>query len=111
MEDPECVRCSACVQQCPTGVLAFGRYDGREHHPRSAPGLARAHAVRIRLRLRCLADTIQAAGERLVSAPRKSKADHKLRSAFNDILGLTRLAKTETLGAGAREIFQMLKES
>jgi len=27
MEDPECVRCSACVQQCPTGVLAFGRYD------------------------------------------------------------------------------------
>lgn len=26
MEDPECVRCSACVQQCPTGVLAFGRY-------------------------------------------------------------------------------------
>ncbi|MEO6568798.1 MAG: 4Fe-4S binding protein, partial [Opitutaceae bacterium] len=31
MEDPECVRCSACVQQCPTGVLAFGRYDG-EHN-------------------------------------------------------------------------------
>ncbi len=28
MQDPECVRCSACVQQCPTGVLAFGRYDG-----------------------------------------------------------------------------------
>jgi ferredoxin len=27
MQDPECVRCSACVQQCPTGVLAFGRYD------------------------------------------------------------------------------------
>jgi len=26
MEDPECVRCSACVQQCPTGVLSFGRY-------------------------------------------------------------------------------------
>ena len=26
MEDPECVRCSACVQACPTGVLAFGRY-------------------------------------------------------------------------------------
>jgi len=25
MEDPECVRCSACVQQCPTGVLNFGR--------------------------------------------------------------------------------------
>jgi len=25
MADPECVRCSACVQQCPTGVLSFGR--------------------------------------------------------------------------------------
>jgi ferredoxin len=25
MEDPECVRCSACVQSCPTGVLQFGR--------------------------------------------------------------------------------------
>ena len=25
MEDPQCVRCSACVQQCPTGVLSFGR--------------------------------------------------------------------------------------
>jgi ferredoxin len=27
MEDPECVRCSACVQSCPTGVLSFGRFD------------------------------------------------------------------------------------
>jgi NosR/NirI family nitrous oxide reductase transcriptional regulator len=26
MADPQCVRCSACVQQCPTGVLSFGRY-------------------------------------------------------------------------------------
>ncbi len=26
MQDVECVRCSACVQQCPTGVLQFGRY-------------------------------------------------------------------------------------
>jgi NosR/NirI family nitrous oxide reductase transcriptional regulator len=25
MEDPECVRCSACVQSCPTGVLQFGQ--------------------------------------------------------------------------------------
>ena len=25
MADPECVRCSACVQSCPTGVLSFGR--------------------------------------------------------------------------------------
>ncbi len=27
MEDPQCVRCSACVQSCPTGVLQFGRVD------------------------------------------------------------------------------------
>ncbi len=27
MEDPECVRCSACVQACPTNVLSFGRVD------------------------------------------------------------------------------------
>ena len=33
MADPQCVRCSACVQQCPTGVLSFGRYadaDGKK---------------------------------------------------------------------------------
>jgi len=29
MADPECVRCSACVQSCPTGVLTFGQVDGR----------------------------------------------------------------------------------
>jgi len=29
MEDPECVRCSACVQSCPTGVLSFGRFDDK----------------------------------------------------------------------------------
>ncbi len=29
MADPECVRCSACVQSCPTGVLTFGRVDRR----------------------------------------------------------------------------------
>lgn len=27
MADPECVRCSACVQSCPTGVLEFGQID------------------------------------------------------------------------------------
>ena len=27
MADPECVRCSACVQSCPTGVLQFGQVD------------------------------------------------------------------------------------
>jgi NosR/NirI family transcriptional regulator, nitrous oxide reductase regulator len=26
MQDPQCVRCSACVQECPTGTLAFGRF-------------------------------------------------------------------------------------
>jgi len=29
MADPECVRCSACVQGCPTGVLSFGQVDRR----------------------------------------------------------------------------------
>jgi len=29
MADPECVRCSACVQGCPTGVLSFGQIDRR----------------------------------------------------------------------------------
>jgi len=29
MDDVECVRCSACVQECPTGTLSFGRADAR----------------------------------------------------------------------------------
>jgi NosR/NirI family transcriptional regulator, nitrous oxide reductase regulator len=29
MADPQCVRCSACVQGCPTGVLWFGQVDRR----------------------------------------------------------------------------------
>ena len=29
MADPECVRCSACVESCPTGVLEFGQVDRR----------------------------------------------------------------------------------
>jgi ferredoxin len=29
MQDPQCVRCSACVQTCPTGTLAFGSVDRR----------------------------------------------------------------------------------
>ncbi|MHC4548506.1 MAG: NAD(P)-binding domain-containing protein [Planctomycetota bacterium] len=28
MTDVECVRCSACVQECPTGTLSFGQADG-----------------------------------------------------------------------------------
>jgi polyferredoxin len=27
MADPECVRCFACVETCPTGVLEFGQVD------------------------------------------------------------------------------------
>ncbi|MEE2890139.1 MAG: NAD(P)-binding domain-containing protein [Planctomycetota bacterium] len=26
--DPQCVRCSACIEECPTAVLAFGEVDG-----------------------------------------------------------------------------------
>ena len=29
MADPECVRCSACVQSCPTGTLGFGQVEPR----------------------------------------------------------------------------------
>ena len=38
MEDPECVRCSACVQSCPTGTLQFGRIgsDGKPVYDRLA---------------------------------------------------------------------------
>ncbi len=31
MDDPECVRCSACVHTCPTGVLSFGQLDTRSN--------------------------------------------------------------------------------
>ena len=27
LEDPQCVRCSACIQECPTAVLQFGEVD------------------------------------------------------------------------------------
>jgi len=30
MADPECVRCSACVQSCPTGTLSFGQIRRRD---------------------------------------------------------------------------------
>ncbi|HLL89768.1 MAG TPA: NAD(P)-binding domain-containing protein [Tepidisphaeraceae bacterium] len=29
MADPQCVRCSACIEQCPTGVLQFGQVNAR----------------------------------------------------------------------------------
>lgn len=31
MEDPQCVRCSACVVNCPTQVLSFGHYDENQN--------------------------------------------------------------------------------
>ncbi|MEM7307415.1 MAG: NAD(P)-binding domain-containing protein [Planctomycetota bacterium] len=47
MEDPECVRCSACVQNCPTGTLEFGQIDrasgqelGRDRIPASRVHMA-----------------------------------------------------------------------
>ncbi len=39
MADPQCVRCSACVGACPTGVLSFGRLD-REGNPVAIDRLA-----------------------------------------------------------------------
>lgn len=50
MADPECVRCSACVQSCPTGVLSFGEVDrtgkvlGRDRLAASPVQMAEAKA-------------------------------------------------------------------
>jgi Fe-S-cluster-containing hydrogenase component 2 len=44
MEDPQCVRCSACVQMCPTGVLSFGRVG-----PAGLPVLDRLPASPVRM--------------------------------------------------------------
>ena len=40
MADPECVRCSACVQSCPTGTLTFGQVDRRTGAVLSTDSLA-----------------------------------------------------------------------
>ena len=40
MADPECVRCSACVQSCPTGVLKFGQVDPKTGEVLSVDNLA-----------------------------------------------------------------------
>jgi epoxyqueuosine reductase QueG len=40
MEDPQCVRCSACVSTCPTGVLSFGEVDKSTNQPASLDKLA-----------------------------------------------------------------------
>jgi NosR/NirI family nitrous oxide reductase transcriptional regulator len=54
MEDPECVRCSACVQGCPTGVLSFGQVDRRsgEILRTDPPWLAASNVRRVELRVR-----------------------------------------------------------
>lgn len=47
MADPECVRCSACVESCPTGVLEFGQVDRQTgeviHTDRLTASLVRAN--------------------------------------------------------------------
>ena len=48
MADPECVRCSACVQSCPTGVLSFGRVDGDGKTIGKDPSFLAASPVQIR---------------------------------------------------------------
>ena len=40
MADPECVRCSACVESCPTGVLEFGQVDRKTGEVIKVDGLA-----------------------------------------------------------------------
>ncbi|HJP31650.1 MAG TPA: NAD(P)-binding domain-containing protein [Candidatus Latescibacteria bacterium] len=46
MADPQCVRCSACVESCPTGVLQFGQIDRQTgtviHTDRLTSSLVRA---------------------------------------------------------------------
>jgi ferredoxin len=47
------VRCGACVQGCPTGVLAFGALDPRT----GAARLDRLEASPVRIRLRAAGET------------------------------------------------------
>jgi len=48
MTDPQCVRCSACVQSCPTGVLSFGEIDAKGNKIRLDPPWLAASPVLIR---------------------------------------------------------------
>jgi thioredoxin reductase/ferredoxin len=48
MADPQCVRCSACVQSCPTGVLYFGQVDGDGNEIHVDPDWLAASPVRMR---------------------------------------------------------------
>jgi ferredoxin len=54
MEDPECVRCSACVQSCPTGVLSFGQVDRKtgETIRTDPPWLTASPVQRVELEVR-----------------------------------------------------------
>ncbi|MGH9367064.1 MAG: NAD(P)-binding domain-containing protein [Thermoanaerobaculia bacterium] len=52
MADPQCVRCSACVTACPTGVLTFGRFDGK-----GLPVLDRLPASSVQMREALLSPT------------------------------------------------------
>jgi ferredoxin len=45
MNDPECVRCSACVQSCPTGVLQFGQVDRKTGEVIKIDGLAASPVI------------------------------------------------------------------
>ena len=47
MVDPECVRCSACVQSCPTGVLGFGQIDRDGNTLKLDPSWLAASPVRM----------------------------------------------------------------
>ena len=51
LNDPQCVRCGACVASCPTAVLSFGTIDPRSG---GVAGLDRLEASPVRLRLRAL---------------------------------------------------------
>lgn len=48
MIDPQCVRCSACVQSCPTGVLSFGQVDKQGNAIAQDPAWLAASPVRMR---------------------------------------------------------------
>jgi polyferredoxin len=47
MADPQCVRCSACVQSCPTGVLWFGQVDRNGNTIATDPRWLAASPVRM----------------------------------------------------------------
>lgn len=47
MIDPQCVRCSACVQSCPTGVLSFGQVDKQGNAIAQDPAWLAASPVRM----------------------------------------------------------------